>query len=127
MNESASVLCTVYRSEDTYLHVWGHHYGRPNTTRARRVLKLYSYISKLVNTPHVRLYRKITGSLHTLQPGLYCRVVHASQRGPPRVLETGEDFSAGISLAVPAGVAGTASVEAWKQASPPQGGQKPPL
>ena len=26
-NESASVLCTVYRSEDTYLHVRGHHYG----------------------------------------------------------------------------------------------------
>ena len=24
-------------------------YGRPNTTRARRVLKLYSYISELVN------------------------------------------------------------------------------
>ena len=27
------------------------------TARARRVLNIYSYISELVNTPHVRLYR----------------------------------------------------------------------
>ena len=49
----------------------------------------------------------------TLTPGLYVRVVHVLHRGLPQVLEAGEDFSAGISLAVPAGVAGTASVEAW--------------
>ena len=40
---------------------------------------------------------------------------------PPRVLEAGEDFSAGISLAVSAGVADTASLEAWMWASPLQG------
>ena len=38
MSESASVLCTVYRSEDTYLH-WGHHYGRPSNGKGEESTK----------------------------------------------------------------------------------------
>ena len=47
-------------------------------------------------------------------------------QGSPRALEAGEVVSAGISLVVTAGVAGTGSVEAWKQAPPAQGRQNPP-
>ena len=117
MCECTSVLRTEYRSEDTYLHVWGHQCGRPvarKEVKSTEAILTHNCTGKL----QCRLYRLCipvsrleTGSGLEVHRGAALQLARL-HRGPPRVLEAGEDFSAGISLAVSAVAADTASVEA---------------